>query len=261
MIDIISPAPGIKLSNDRYRINKSSSNYVGNTRVKTPYNVGFTASNDMTIGIWVKGATQSSKGIFSHYDSAGGSNRRRWILFTSGTKVTAFASQNGTATASVFKNYTSSVDFFDSNWNLLVMVLDSSGDSGNGSLNFYKNGVLDASPTKTTDGDTSTLFNNTTDGLMTGAIDYSSPASHFVGQLAKPFIFNSALSAAQIAEIYNSGTPKNLLYHSGARDLIYWGRSENSETPYLYDVKNRLQGLTENMTAANLQYTTTFPGE
>jgi len=59
----------------------------------------------------------------------------------------------------------------------------------------------------------------------------SSPSNYyFDGKLSNVSVFNTGLTSAQVTELYNNGTPSNLLNHSVTSNLVSWWKLNNTTT-------------------------------
>lgn len=97
-------------------------------------------------------------------------------------------------------------------------------------LLFYVDGSAVATTTDTDD------LNDTIDNAATLQIAARGGNNTFTGNIDEVSIWNKTLSAAEVAEIYNSGNPADLSAHSASANLINWWRMGDDDThPTLTD--------------------------
>lgn len=108
-------------------------------------------------------------------------------------------------------------------WYHITTTYDGRGgsDAADG-LSIYINGSLDT-PTNISKG-TYTAMSNTTAPVYIGK--YSS--SEINGKIDETAIWNTALTEAQVLEIYNNGRPKDLTTFSGTAPISWWRLGENA---------------------------------
>ncbi len=179
--------------------------------------LGGSYSGDLTVSMWLKfGSTSAQYGLFYIGDLAGGSSGSFWIN-TSASKLWVYAS-NGTA--GYINCSISSLNTTD--WYNVTCVYKGY-DISNSKI--YINNVPQ---TLTTFGN----FNYTYDftGKKTTIADYytTPPFRGFNGKIDETAIFNTALTEAQVLEIYNNGKPGDLDNFSGTAPISWWRLGENA---------------------------------
>ena len=146
-------------------------------------------------------------------------------------------------------NVTASAYFADgpSGWVELAFTLSDSAQV------IYANGVAIASGA--TSISTSGFAQDTNrDCVIAARNNQGTPDGHFAGEISDFAFYNTALSASQIATIYNGGEPYNHNEGSAAKSLLAWYRmgdgSENgANISYVYDMSlNSNDGVPKNMT-------------
>ncbi len=115
-------------------------------------------------------------------------------------------------------------------------------------LKIYVDGA-EVTPTKLTDTTVSSIFNSTAD-VYVGATDLAgTPANFLSSYVDEMALFSVGLTAAEMAAIYNSGTPISLTLSAQYANLVSWWRfgegSDSAST--VFDVKG-----TNNLTGTNL---------
>jgi len=117
------------------------------------------------------------------------------IRFNSATgDVRVFISGDGTSTTqdSVIST---STDYGDGNWHHIAVV------SNDTDIRIYRNGVLDCTPVAHDEG----VFNNSAPFVVGSDWDVGAAVNFFDGLITEVAVFDRALSAAEILEIYENG--------------------------------------------------------
>lgn len=146
-------------------------------------------TGNITVCAWVlfDSVPTSSKGILSKYTTV--SDQRSWLLYRTSSEWRLLISPDGT---NGFTISSSSSSVSASQWYHIAGVYDGS------TIKLYLDGV-EVDSTSYTGG----VYNSSTNVLIG---DYQGVA--FIdGSVTQPMIFDSALSASDIAEIYNNGIP------------------------------------------------------
>jgi hypothetical protein len=169
-------------------------------------------ASDFTINAWVKTSTLN-KYIYSSYDS--GLNNSIQFYFHSGGGLRAIVGTGVT----YYQIATTSTTLADGTWKNFSFVFD-----GGNFVKIYVNGVEEAS--SVTSSGTSTVPSTTaTNAGNTPRIgDYVAGGYALNGLMDEFSIFNSALSASDIAAIYNSGTPNDI---SSLNPVGWWRMGDN----------------------------------
>lgn len=134
-----------------------------------------------------------------------------------------------------------------SGWHLVGFTYDGSGSASG--MKLYINGVLESS----------TVVEDTLGGnsiIHTGPLCLASregTGQFYDGRLTEVSMWGKELSAAEVAEIYNSGKPANLYKHSATSDINGWWRLGNSLTyPTIHDGVAGNNGTLHNMSVATI---------
>lgn len=155
----------------------------------------------MTAFAWVKGVSQTTKGILAKYGSPGNS----WYLgthTTDGSKFSIFLSGDGTV---VHKKYKSSITVFDNTIHFIAFTYD-----GNNTLNLYADGIIDPAPVKEIDTALTTLFDSY---QAVGMACFGMGAGRFTGSIYLAGAYSTCLNDSKIAKLYS--TTKNMLIQRG----------------------------------------------
>ena len=166
-------------------------------------------TGDITISFWVKYST----GYMAYVASGDG-------IFT----YLRFAYQYGKLSfvyANV--NYDLTTDIKDGNWHHVVVTYDQSEATVKG----YTDGSLSETHTNKSAG--------TTNNIQTIGASKTGSTGYFNGELDEVAIFNTALSASKIQQIYDAtavvdGVPQTANLFTGGLDssLVYWNRMGDS---------------------------------
>ena len=197
---------------------------------------GFTTTDQYTISAWINADDLTSSGYgyllgnssgtgFSLDEGGGAAGAGKFYLWT------------GSGTLDVI----SSTALIINNWFNVVFVCDKTVGT-KGEIKFYLNGSIDK---------ITTLSNQDLNSItLLSYIGYS--PSHFLNsQLSNVSIWNAALTAAQVSEIYNEGKPSNLNNHSAYSNLVsWWQLGENSSFNSNWTVID--EKGTNNGTSANM---------
>jgi hypothetical protein len=168
-------------------------------------------SGNVTISLWFKSDSLPGNGAFDYMFSltdarSDGKDRAVGIRGT-GTDAQIV----GNTYANGWDNPFTNTSIAASTWYHVVIIFTS------GSMQVYLDGVDKGSKTITTN---SVDYNATNIGGML----YSSD-NHFNGKIDEVSVFASALSASNITDIYNSGTPTNL---SALSPVGWWRMGDNN---------------------------------
>lgn len=156
----------------------------------------FNGLSNLTVMSYANGAAQTTKYVVSKSDGTG--NMRSFYLCTPDAgdldRIQAAVGADGGQTN--IKYYKGSQVAFDSSWHL-------SGFSfGNDALALNVDGTADASPTKTTDGSVTSIYDSYV-RLIVGAANLT-PSGFFSGKIGPTFIFYDAKTTAQTTNLYNA---------------------------------------------------------
>ena len=97
---------------------------------------------------------------------------------------------------------------------------------------------------------------NTGTGNTINRISNNFASNYWLGQLSNISIWNTALTSAQVSEIYSEGVPQNLNNHSAYSNLVSWwqlGSNSSFNTNWtVLDEKGSNDGVSSNMTEADI---------
>lgn len=139
-----------------------------------------------TISMWVKGGSQTTKGIFSNGST--NSSKLMFFMFASGTKLSIFFRNNENSTR---LSKTSTTDVFNSQWHHIVFTVN------NGVAALYIDGQRD-----------STNFNFTPSGTTTcnicgiGILIQNHYLYYFNGSIAYVTVLEEALSEIEVKALF-----------------------------------------------------------
>jgi prepilin-type N-terminal cleavage/methylation domain-containing protein len=164
-------------------------------------NAKYVVTNQMTAMVWVKGASQASKAVFSHW---GASGQREWAILSGASNgyLEVIISDDGIAST---KDRTStSAAPFDGNWHLVGFTL-AAGTTGN--LTLYVDGVSAAAGG--TDGTITAIDDTTTSALALActpsAATTCTAGTYFTGLLDSARFYDVVIPTSQIKELYFAG--------------------------------------------------------
>jgi hypothetical protein len=210
-IDATNVVAGFPDPDDRLKRSLSMDGFAERMRSLNQNDVG--VNNTFTVAVWCKPNTALADYIFDMND---GANANRMVWYTNGT-ATTWRCDLYDSTGTLKKNYNK--DTLSNTW----MLLSATWDGTN--LKMYKNGV-DVNPTKTTDN--ACIQTDAVDTLVVGN-SYNTNQG-MPGYIHQCMIWSSALTAAELVAVYNSGNGINFDptsdsgdYASSA-DLIRWFR-------------------------------------
>ena len=169
---------------------------------------GSSVSN-MTISLWYKNETGSNEGLFTIMSSITAQTTAPFaISYNTNSIYVWFGSTD--------YNYYSQT--LDSNWHHLSIVKNGT------SLTTYIDGSS-VSPSGTS-GSIPATIDTTNKKTFIGI--YYSASFGYNGKIDETAIFNTALTSAQVLEIYNNGRPKDLTTFSGTAPISWWRLGENA---------------------------------
>ena len=176
----------------------------------------FQITGAMTVGAWVKADTQGgTSGIISKYDAL--ANKRSFTLASQTTtnKFRMLLSSNGT----IKKDYYSDGVAFDNTWHFICFTYD-----GNNNLELYLDGVVESSPTKTTDLSMTSVYDSDIQFHVGSYFANGVEDNFFLGSIQKPFIYDRALSAGEVAAFYNATRRMYGMFvvNDDGRSMKYW---------------------------------------
>ena len=182
-----SPLNNYKLE-DLYLLNKYSLSFDGsNDYLSVTQNSAINISGDITLSAWINRTSTTNYNAILTKRQVGGSMNYQFTIDNSNGQV-------GLGHSGGAWVYNTTTTLSTNTWYHVAVTVSS------GTAQFYINGVAEDSFTGVT-------ITATTQDLIIGAtVSYN----YFGGLIDEVSVFNSALSASQITNIYNGGTPANL---------------------------------------------------
>jgi len=207
--------------------NSFSTSFDGvNDHVKITDHMDFDFGSAMTAACWIKGSAQLNANFFANWDA--GTAERSWRMRSdsggSTDKLQVILSDDGSAGPTHVKNYISSIAALTGDWKHIAFTW------GANTLKLYINGVEDTSVTKVVDDAITSLHNSTADLTIGAALTSGAPLTPFAGNLDECALFNVALTATDISNLYNAGNPADLNEHAKAAALVSWWRMGDVST-------------------------------
>jgi hypothetical protein len=168
---------------------------------------GVTLADSWSVSIWINTTTTlNNKGILSNGDSSS------YDFFTFGPRT-----KNGGLETYLGSSYVSITPVInDGNWHHLTFAYDHSSTT----IKVY---------TDNSESYSSTSYDNGTSRVLR-YLGRAYAGWYWDGKLSNCSIWNDALTPAQVAEIYNNGTPSNLSSHSATSNLVSWWKLNNTTT-------------------------------
>ena len=213
-----------------------------NDRIDVAHNaaIDFGMADAFTLSLWVKSPNTATKNYLEKMSS-----NRGYRLFDSGGNKIQFEFR-GTSTGDRIRVETSSVtDVNDGNWHHVALTYDGSGVAAG--VKLYSDGQQKALSVLN-----DTLVN---DPLNTGVMSIASRSgggANFVGNIDEVSIWDSALTAIEVDEIYNSGFAGDLAQHSNG-SIVAWWSFDDINHPTVPDTVSGLNGSMVNMTPGDVE--------
>ncbi len=200
-IDTETPAPNYTSALDFV---SADSDYI-----EVANNSSLQLTDNLTLSCWINANNVSGTNsiIDKFYDGAD----RSYLLRISGTRVKLYL---GNTDGSSAPEYQSSSTLSNSVWYHIVTTFSSIDNE----VKIYINGSLDSTHSKTD------LISSNNEELRIGT-GYNL-ANYFDGSISNCSIYSSALSAAQVQTLYNSGTPETAISFSP----VSWWKLDNTTT-------------------------------
>ena len=182
----------------------ASSNYISLNS-----DFGLSGAAASTFSMWVNFTDLTNAGLILN---SGGDNSGSDGLFIYSNTLYFMVNNNVSATISSFSSVVST-----GKWYHICGVF-----SGGNYLKIYLNGVDTAS--------TSTAQSTMSTSITNFVIANNHWYGYFNGSISNVSIWNTALTLAQVTEIYNNGTPSSLSSHSATSNLVSWYKLNNTTT-------------------------------
>ncbi len=222
----------------------------------SPYALNFDGTNDyinigtdslgitseISVSAWVK--TTDNTSSFKSIICEDNISSRNWNLLVNSSRKLSFIVWNTDGSFNYLVR-TNIDEVQDGNWHHIVATYD--GTSNADGIKLYLDGGNVESLTATSTGIRSITSVETTIGALTGGGSW-----RWNGNISNCSIYNSALTSAQVTEIYNEGVPSNLNNHSAYSNLVSWwqlGSNSSFNTNWtVLDEKGSNNGTSVNMT-------------
>ena len=210
----------------------------------------FERTDSFSVSIWAKWTASGGLSLNMIGKMSDPPDYRGWLLRAIATGEIQAYIINDNAANNKIQTQVTSTSFKDGAWHHIVMTYD--GSSTAAGLKVYVDGVI---PAFTNPYDALTATVVTTDPLYIGARKSLANETYWDGNLDEAAIYNKALSAAEVTEIYNQGTTNDLSLLSSAANLVGWWRMGDGDTyPTLTDHGSGAHnGTMTNMLAADIQ--------
>ena len=150
-----------------------------------------------SFAIWVYGADQDA-GIFCHNYSLAANKSSAWYVYSFSGQNPNFRVSN-VADMSVNKLYITSKTVMNSTPHLIGITFN------NNVFKLFIDGVEDTSPTKSVDHAMTTIFNSTSEILISKRPESGAAWSFFNGRFYKGYLFNDEITAIDMLNLFNQG--------------------------------------------------------
>lgn len=199
--------------------NQFSTLFDGVDESMTTDSPGVSGTAAKTLSAWLKVSGTGNMNVLS-YGSDTTSNLISFIVIDSAERVIIDIK-------SAFRRFTAT-NLFNGDWHHVAITMPAGGDI-NGTKAYMDGAPLSVDSTTNNSYNTGTNVNVVV-GARIGNTNF------FAGNIDEVSIWNVELTATEVVEIYNSGTPADLLSHSKAASLFNWWRmGENSSFPTIPD--------------------------
>lgn len=178
--------------------------------------------NNMTWSMWLAAGPGNSKHIWSLWEQVSGNNRS-WLISTQTTgAIRILLSWNGTN----FSNHTTSTLTADYSWKHIVFTFAS------GTIGCYINGVAHTLTVNTAWTGGAVALHNPAIAHIIGSHSPSAPPADTSpnASVSNFTLWSKVLSAAEVSELYNNGTPTNPTTHSAVANLTNWLRLDQTDS-------------------------------
>ena len=201
---------------------------------------------------WQKGTNNGFKtsagGTADIFGKWQGLANRDWVIFLNAGKIQAYMQDGGGLTP-----FASTVGTFnDGAWHLAVMTWDGTAQE----LTIDVDGGADRVTTAV-----ASRLGPVGSDVVIAARDNGGGTyvSHLSGRVDEPAFWSSALSAVEIASLYNGGTPVSPVTHAASASLVSWWRmgdntfdSVATTQAAVFDVVGSNDGFQDNMEDADM---------
>ncbi len=251
-------------SSTEWEINEATADYTSSLSfpgvvgdlLKIPNSSTFIPTSNLTLSFWVNHTTTTSNRDSRVFSIAKSASAESMYLMdnTNGSLRFTISSSSGNSDTST------AIAVNDGKWHNVVCTWDASGN-----IKVYTD---NGTPSTNTNTGTLTIPASTDMGVG-GKFTGTGNIEKFAGLISNGSVWNKALSASEVSEVYNSGQPGNLSSHSASSNLVAWWKmdnlttgiqdsSTNSNNGTAFDLNvqpgsvSTLNGLSSGMTQANL---------
>jgi hypothetical protein len=171
--------------------------------IRVPDSISLNLESEMSSFVWIKPLDTSTQQIlFGQYDT--GANKRSWGIGLLSNQYRILLSGDGTNTNLKDYRFDSTTD----DWALVGFTWS------NGTLKTYLNGVEITTPTKSSNHPFISLYNSDVDLTIGSVLNDNAAILSFNGSIDEVAIFNRALPATEIKELYQATANKGVDYCS-----------------------------------------------
>ena len=200
----------------KYAMNFDGTDYI-NCGNDSSLNMADNGTDSFTFSFWIKRGSTNNEIIISKQVNGGSYNGFETSLISNKIRVFLGSFQSPTAYLQVISTNT----ITGSDWKNVVITYD--GSQNVNGFNIYINKVPET---------LSALKTDIPSGVLNSAnfqISGRSGLTLYDGSISNLSYWNTALTSAQVTEIYNQGLPSNLNSHSAYSNLVsWWQLGENS---------------------------------
>jgi hypothetical protein len=231
-------------SSDEEFVNEYFTRFNGtNEYIQIPDSTDFDLSTNVSVFLWIKTtSTASEDWIISKFNYP--SNQRSFAFGIQGSRSRVLISDDGAGTNT--KDYRSGTFITGSTWKMIGFTFSAND------LKIYLNGVEDT-VIKSTDNTVNSINVSTADVFIGSLLSGEGFIDADIDEIG---IWNTTLSASEILEIYNSGTPLDIRrnkgnYSSASSLKAFYRMGDGDNATTLFDNKNSNNGTLNNMSDAN----------
>lgn len=199
-------------------VNIFSTNFGGVNQFLNGGNIcNFDIATAFTISMWVKPQNiAATRILFSKAGPAAAVDG--WMLRHNATTGALFLQMR---TTTINRSFTFSTALTASNWQHIVFTYN--GGSNINGARTYRDAVVGTTPGSGSLGGTMLLGQDFLLGQRTSTF-------YFAGAMDEISVWDKDLSAAEVTELYNTGTPLDPTSHSAVGNLLHWWRCGDNDT-------------------------------
>jgi len=197
----------------------------------------------VSISMWVKPTAGATSALISTYNVA---RTGKYLGLNANGTALMYVSN---ASANAILVTTASVCVPVGQWTHVVMTYN--GNQLASGVKIYTNTLNQVLVTNQNNLSGTTVSNQVP---SVGAVLFPTATSFFPGSIDEVSLWDKALTAAEIIELYNTGLPGNLATHSATANLTHWWRMGDNDTyPTLLDGRGTSDLTMINMLSSNIQ--------